>query len=122
VSGQLEKIKLKLIEDLLLSQVCYSILARCTAKVQAQVFVFDQKQNCGAQCGIILSRNRQAAVLDYLGHLGAWVRRGDNWASACEHRAQPGRHHQIGCTGSLRKQVDVGRVQQVIEPLEGLQR
>ena len=64
----------------------------------------------------------EAVAGDYLGDLGAGVGGGDDGAAAGEHAGELGGHDEVGCSGALREQVDVGGVEEVVEAGEGLER
>lgn len=58
---------------------------------------------------------------DYVGHLCACVGGGDDGATAGEHAGELGGHDEVGDSGSLGKEVDVGGVQEVVEAIEWLE-
>ena len=58
---------------------------------------------------------------DYLGYLGAGVGGGDDGAAAGEHAGELGGHDEVGGSGSLGEEMDVGGVEEVVEAIEGLE-
>jgi hypothetical protein len=105
-----------------------SITSSISTELLTEFSVSDELLDCSVKRIRLFSRNDEAA-----GHAGSIARHhpsdlrsqissGEDRAAAREHAGELGRHHQVGRTRSLRKQMDVGGVEQVIETLEWLER
>ena len=52
------------------------------------------------------------ASVHHVGYLSLGIGGGDHGAAAREHACEPRGHHEVGGAGALRKQVDIGGVQE----------
>ena len=67
------------------------------------------------------SRVATGVSTDDVGDLGSGVGGGEDGASAGEHAGEFGGHDEVGGSGTLGQEVDVGGVEQVVELVEGLE-
>jgi len=72
--------------------------------------------------GGIARRDSDAAIRDCPIELGPGRGAGHHWPAARQHAGELRRHHQVGGVGALRQQMDVGQVEQLVEPLGRLHR
>ena len=123
------EIAFELFEDLLLAEVLDGVVACVGSEVGAEVFVGDEAFDGCVECVGNFGWNYDAArgvrdvtaARDDLCDLGAEVGGGDDGSAAGEHAGEFRRHDEIGGTGSLGEEMDVGGVEEVVEAVEGLE-
>src|SRR5215469_7959197 len=103
------------------------VAAGVCSELFAERWVVDEVMDGSVEGAPVLCGNDETTDLarsfttDYVCHLCAGVGGGDYGPAARKHTGELGWHDQVGSPGSLRKEMDVGRVQQVVKPGERLQ-
>jgi hypothetical protein len=116
------EVALELFEDLLLAEVLDGVAAGGDTEVEAEDRIFDEAGYGGVEGGGVFGGDNEAAAFDDVGYLGVGVGGGDDGAAAREHAGELGGHDEVGGSGSLGEEVDVGCVEEVVEALNWLER
>ena len=125
---ELLEVAFELLEDLLFAEVLDGVATGGGTEMGAEGGVVDEALDGGVESFLVFGGDDEAAgvfrgvAADDVGDLSAGLGGGDNGTAAGEHAGELGRHDEVGGTGSLRKEVDVGGVEEVVEESERLQR
>ena len=105
----------------------HSVGAGVGSELGAEGWVVDESGDGGVEGLRVFGGDYEAAgsvggwTVDYLAYLGLRVGGGDYGASAREHGGELGGHDEVGGSGSLGKEMDVGGVEEVVETRERLE-
>ena len=117
----------ELLKNLLFTQMPDGVSTGSGAQLHPKRFVVDEVTDSSVEGSIVFGGDDDAAGFfrgasaDDVGNLGAVVGGGDDGAAAGEDSGEFGRHDKIGGPCALWEEMDIGDVEEIIEPIKGLQ-